>query len=125
MTDITEKLDRLADMQSQRDVLDLHYQDLRNSLISPELAEQLNDIEFEKNEALIAVDRGIASLTEEIKADVLKAGKTVKGAHLQAVWNKPRVSWDSRLLDGLAIALPQITAARREGEPSVTLRRAG
>lgn len=42
-----------------------------------------------------------------------------------AVYNKGRVSWDSSGLNGYMVAHPEITAFRKEGEPSITLRKIG
>jgi hypothetical protein len=58
-----------------------------------------------------------------VKEQVLTKGSTAKGKYLMAVWSKGRVSWDSKTLDGLALILPQITTARKEGEPSVSFRK--
>ena len=55
-------------------------------------------------------------------AGVFTIGATVKANGLMAVYNKGRVSWDSKLLDGYAVAHPEILAARKEGDPSVTIR---
>jgi hypothetical protein len=79
-------------------------------------------LEAEQDLALTAASVGVRSLTEEIKADVLAAGQSVTGAHLQAVWVKGRVSWDTRRLDGYAAAHPEITAFRKIGEPTVSIR---
>jgi len=58
-----------------------------------------------------------------IKADTLALGETVRGAAFQAVWNKGRQSWDAKGLTTYAEANPEILQFRKEGEPSVTLRR--
>jgi hypothetical protein len=72
-----------------------------------------------------AANANIAKLTAAVKAEVIKAGQTVKGKFLQAVYVKGRVTWDTAKLDGLMILLPQLKDARKEGEPSITIRRIG
>jgi len=70
-----------------------------------------------------ALQSGIDELTAEVKADVLNAGATVKGDYMMAVYNKGRVSWDTKGLDGFAIAHPEMQAFRKVGEPTITLRK--
>lgn len=65
----------------------------------------------------------IAEQEAAVKAAVLTHGASVKGAHLQAVWSKGRVSWDTKKLDGLMIAVPQLAQCRSEGAPSVSIRK--
>ena len=120
---ITEKLDQLADMQAHADVIRLHFNDLRAKILTPEIKQQLDDLDAEMNTALDTLNGGITTLTAEIKDDVLKSGATVKGASLMAVWNKGRVSWDTKSLDGYMVVHPEMTAFRKEGEPSVTIRK--
>ena len=68
------------------------------------------------------IEEAIASMKKAIGAEVLAHGAPVKGSVLQAIINKGRVSWDSKLLEGYAVAHPEIKAARKEGEPTVTIR---
>lgn len=117
-----DKLNRLADLQAQADVIRAHFDELRASILTPEIQAQLNEIDAEQKTALDVLQDGLNSLTAEIKADVIAAGASVKGDHLQAVWTKGRVSWDTKALDGYAAAHPEITPFRKEGEPSVTIR---
>ena len=121
--DTINKLNKLADLQSQRDVVNIHFDELRDSLISPEIRAQLAEIDAERETSMTAIDQGIATLEAEVKTDVLAAGASVKGAYLQAVWNKGRVSWGTKSLDGYAAAHPEIFVFRKEGVPSVSIRR--
>lgn len=125
MDEIIAKLNRLADLQAQMNLINLRFDELRDSVLSPEQKTQLQDIEDERKTTLESVQVGIASLESEIKEDVAKCGSTVKGAHLQAVFQKGRVKWDDRALAGYAVSHPEITAFRSEGMPSVSLRRFG
>lgn len=118
-----EKLNRLSELQCQADVIKLRFDELRKSVLTPEIQQQLADIAAEETTALDALKDGIDILTEEIKNDVLSAGATVKGDYMMAVYNKGRVSWDTKGLDGFAIAHPEMAAFRKTGEPSITIRR--
>lgn len=120
---IEQKLDTLAEFQAQADYLALTKQAEIDKVMTPTIRQAIDDIEAEFASRAEAVQANIAALTEEIKQDVLAGGATVKGAHFMAVWNKGRVSWDSKLLEGLMIAVPELAKARKEGEPSVSIRK--
>ncbi len=119
----TEKLNKLSELQAQADVIRMHFDDLRKSILTPEIQAQLDDIAAEEKTSLDALQGGIDELTAEVKADVLNAGATVKGDYMMAVYNKGRVSWDTKGLDGFAIAHPEMQAFRKVGEPTITLRK--
>lgn len=117
-----EKLNRLSDLQAQADEIRLHFQDLREQIMTPEIKEALADVDAEEATTLEAVSAGISSLTEEVKQEVITGGASVKGDYLQAVWMKGRISWDTKALDGYAAAHPEIKAFRKEGEPTISIR---
>lgn len=82
---------------------------------------------LEKKQAQFDLDnaetiRIIAALEAEIKQEVLNRGTTCKSKHLIVTWNKGRVSWNSRLLEGYAVAHPDILQMRKEGAPTVSFR---
>lgn len=120
--DTTEKLNRLSDLQAQADVIRLRYQELRDGIMTPEIKAALAEVDAEEATTIEAVSAGIASLTDEIKQEVVASGASVKGSFLQAVWTKGRVSWDTKALDGYAAGHPEIVQFRKEGEPSVSIR---
>ena len=120
--DTKAKLDKLSELQAQADVIRLHFDDLKAQILTPELQQALADIDAEMNTSLSALQDGINNLTAEIKEDVVRGGTTIKGDYLMAVWNKGRISWDTKGLDGFAIAHPEMSAFRKEGDPSVTIR---
>lgn len=117
-----EKLDQLSEFQVQRDLLQADMQKLLDEAIPPEVKARLAEINAEFSGKSEAVTAKIGALEAEIRAEVKAGGVSVKGANLQAVYNKGRVSWDSKNLDGFAVTHPEILFARTEGEPSVTLR---
>lgn len=67
---------------------------------------------------------GIKQLEEEIKAVVLKRGETIKTDCISAIWTKGKETWDGKLLAGYALAHPDILAAKKIGEPTVSFRMA-
>lgn len=120
-----EKLNQLDEYQAQKALLDLDKQALIDAVYTPEIKKAIADIEAEFAIKSEAVDENIAKLTAEIKADVLTAGGTIKGEHMMAVWSKGRVSWDTKALDGVVALHPELAQFRKEGEPSVSIRKVG
>ena len=120
-----EKLDQLSEFYSQRDLLSIEKARLLAEAMPEEVRQRMAEIEAEFSGKAEAVNENIAALEAEIKADVLTGGKTVKGATLMAVWSKGRVTWDAKSLDGFAVAHPEILYARKEGDPSVSIRKTG
>ena len=123
MNDMQERLDQLSDWTAKRDVLNMAKQDMIDEILTNEIREQLASIEAEFSPKFNALEENIAELTEQIKRDVLINGATVKGTYLMAVYNKGRVSWDSKQLEGMMAIIPGLVNARKEGEPSITLRK--
>lgn len=121
---IIEKLDRLAELRSAIDAINLRYDELRNTVLTPEIRASLKEIEDERYTALDAAQAGLSDLENEIKAGVIIAGESVKGAWLHAIYSKPKVTWDNKGLSGFAVAHPEINAFRKIGECSVSIRQA-
>ena len=142
--DIKQKLDELSNMQAERQVIALQKQEIikglqddRNAdvdkILTPEmqsqiaaidaqLAGELSDIDLEFNRDTEAVDANISKLEADIKDAVKEHGATVKGTCIQAVYSKGRTTWMTDKLEGLALAFPPLLAAKKVGEPSVSLR---
>ena len=91
-------------------------------VITPEIKAQLENIDREIDPIIEKFNARVAELADLIKAEVIAAGQTISGEHHQAVYSKPRVSWDSKGLEGYAVAHPEILVFRTEGSPSVSLR---
>lgn len=119
-----EKLDKLYEMQAEIDKVKLHYDALKAGILTPEIRKQLNDIDLEMGTELDNMKLYMDDLANQIKNEVIAAGSTIKGSNLMAVWNKGRVSWDTKGLDGYAVAHPEMSAFRSVGSPTVTIRKA-
>lgn len=123
--DTKAKLDKLADMYFRRDQIELEKKNVIDSILTPEIKQQIAEVELEFSSARDAVADNIGELEAEIKNDVIGLGESVKSEFVMAVWSKPRVSWDTKALDGYAVAHPEIAIMRKEGQPSVSLRFTG
>lgn len=114
-----DKLNRLAELQAKREVIRLDKEAAIAKTLEPVKA-QLDLIEAEYNVSYLDAD--LTALEADIRAEVLAAGSTAKGSSLICTWNKGRVSWDTKGLDGYAVAHPELNAFRKEGEPSTTIK---
>lgn len=121
MSDIIAKLDELSEIQAAIDVARVDYEAKRAEILRTIQAE-LDALDAEFEPLFEASRQRSAVLTDEIKQAVVQAGVSVKGAHLHAVYTKGRVTWDTKGLDKFALAHPEVSAYRKQGEPSVALR---
>lgn len=122
MNEIEKKLDELAEIRAMLDVINMQKQDAIDGVLSPEIRAELEAIEAEFAEKTAGGFANAAAVEAEIKSLVINNGASVKGSRLHAVYSKPRVSWDTKKLDGMVALIPQIAEARKEGNPSVSIR---
>ena len=120
-----EKLDSLADLRSQMDSIALQENEATKAAIPEELMKILDNIEIEFSGRMDAVSDLASALEKEIKADVLVNRASVKGTYLYAIWNKGRISWNTKALDGYLLAHPELEKLRKQGKPSITIRSIG
>ncbi len=120
--EIKQKLDQLAEFQSELDVATLEKQRLLDYVYSAEIKSRMAEIEAEFSGKTEAVNEKIAALEAEIKQAIITHGASVKGSVFHAILSKGRVSWDTKSLDGYATAHPELLSFRKEGEPFVSIR---
>jgi hypothetical protein len=116
-------LNELAEFQSAQALLGIQKQEQIDLILTPEIRAEIADIDYEFQMKGEAVAQNILFWEQKVKDEVLKEGATVRGANLMAVWSKPRVSWDGKLLEGMMAVIPQLKSARSEGLPSVSIRK--
>jgi len=121
----SELLEKLTEFYAQRDLLGIDRRRAEQSAIPAEVQARLDEIAAEFGDKAAAVNDNIAALEAQVKEAVLAEGETIKGGALQAVWVKGRVSWDSKALDGYCKAHPELAEYRKQGEPSVAIRKVG
>jgi phage host-nuclease inhibitor protein Gam len=118
-----EMLENLTELYAQRDLLSIDRRRAETDAMPQEVINRLSDIAAEFDPKAEAVTEKIAALEAAVKEAVIADEKTAKGGSLQAVFAKGRVTWDSKQLDGLMIAVPQLAQARKVGAPSVSIRK--
>ena len=122
MNEIITKLNRLAEARAHKDLIELNRKLSVDAAMPPEVKSALENINAEYDEQALAATNEVTRLEAEIKADVLQVGDTVRGSQIMAVFIRPRVTWDSKALDGMAMLIPELTKARKTGEASVQFR---
>jgi hypothetical protein len=128
MLEIQGKLNQLSKYQAQQDAEALAQREAKqkavDAVLTDEIKAQIAAIEAEFAGRDEVVEEKIMTLTAEIKADVLKLGKTVPGDYLQAVWLKGRTSWDDPALEGYFAEKPELLQQfKKTGKPSVSIRK--
>ena len=119
---IEQILDELAEIKAQIDLLNIDKQKQIDSVITDEQRAAIRDIECEFNNKAEAAQANASELESKVKTLVVEHGKSVKSSRLQAVYMSPKVTWDSKALDGYALNNPALYAFRKEGEASVQIR---
>lgn len=115
----------LTEAYAKRDLLKIDHDKARDAAIPEEVEAALADVDQEFSPMLEAIADRIEKLEAQAKEATLEEGKTVKGGALQAVYSAGRVTWNSDMLDGMIALLPDIAKARKEGKPSITIRKTG
>ena len=122
MTDVYTQIEEYSKLSAGIDDVQAQKQALIDSVLTPEIREQLAEVDAEFDPKIAELNMTLSILEAQIKEQVIIAGQTVKGSLHQFVFSKPRVSWDTKLLDGYAMAHPEILHFRKEGNPSVSVR---
>ena len=121
---VVQKLERLTDLRAAADVARMDHEAKRAEVLRKVQAE-LDALDLEFQPVLEAAEANASALEAEIKNDVLLRGESLRGSVYQAIYMKGRVSWDSAAIDQYARAHPEVLKFRREGQPSVSLRKSG
>lgn len=117
------KLDDLSELRALLDVQRMNH-DKEVKVVMNFIKDELTTVEDKWAPMLADTQDRITALEVEIRAEVLKDQKTMKGdkSKWQAIYMKGRETWDGKLLSGYAAAHPEINQFKKVGEPSVTIR---
>ena len=118
-----QKLDQLAELNAQKDLLKIKKQELVDSVLTPEIRSQIAGIDAEFEPQLEAITVKDSELRKEIKAEIIDHGETVKGTKFQAIWVKGRTKWNDEGLMNYLSVHPEIAYLRTIGKPSVSIRK--
>jgi len=95
----------------------------KTAAVYENVRQRKQEIEIEFSGKADDAEQNIKKLEAEIKADVKAAGTSVKGKYFHAVYVKGRVTWNTDKMDAWLVDHPFLREARKEGEPSITLRK--
>lgn len=123
MSDIEFKLNLLYELENNIDNLQRQRQEQIGATIPVEVALKVQEIENEFGQRIEMVTTEIVTLKKEVTEAILRAGTSCRGIHYLATWNKGRVTWDGKKLEGMMSIIPAIKDARKEGEPTVSFRK--
>lgn len=84
----------------------------------PDLKDRYDEIQIELEALMPRRITNIELITEAILAKKV----SIKGEKLQAVFSKGRTAWDSKKLEGYALAHPELNELKKIGKPSVSIR---
>ena len=121
---VVQKLERLSDLRAAADVARMDLEAKRAEVLR-KVQPELDALELEFQPVLEAAEANASALEAEIKNDVLLRGESLRGSVYQAIYVKGRVSWDNAGVEQYARAHPEVLKFRREGQPSVSLRKSG
>lgn len=121
MSEITTKLDQLADLKKMAEEARIDYEKKRTEILKS-VQTELDALDAEFTPLLQTTEERIEQLDSEIRELVLKFGASVRGKSVQALFFHGRVSWDNKGLNAYAQSHPEVTAFRRVGQPIVQLR---
>ena len=117
-----ELLNKYSDNLAGIGLINAEKQALIDEILTAEIKEKLAEIDAEFAQKTDALSQENEFIVAQIKAAVIQEGTTISGSVHQAVYSKPRVSWDSKGLAGFSVAHPEIMVFQKVGEPSVSIR---
>ena len=120
--DIEKKLMELANLKAQKELVRLDKEETIKKAVPPEVLEVIEDIEAEYATVNEGITKNYDKVEEEIKQAVLELKESVKTEVGSAIYNKGRNKWDTDMLNGLAILIPKVKEAYKQGDPYVTIR---
>lgn len=120
---IKQKLCQIDELNAQLDLINIYKQDAINKVLTPEIKAELAAIDIEFGQQIEAITSTIAIIEADVKAGIVALGQTVKEGRFMAMYNKGRVTWDTKKMEGFALAHPEIAALRKEGEPFATIKK--
>ena len=89
---------------------------LKEQIICKPVASKLRKAREENEIQAKKLAKQQEELDARIRDSVLETQETIKAEHLQAIYCKPRTSWNNDILEGMIIAYPELEKARKVSE---------
>lgn len=115
-------LDELHQVEQDKKAILDGMLEITNSFIPDDVRKRIQEVEAEFGPAIAQCDAQIIAKNLQIKEYVTAVGKTVRGKHKQAVFTPGKPVWNDKMLEGLALMVPQVKEAKSIGRPSISIR---
>jgi len=84
--------------------------------------EKLDAVDAAFAEAMQKANEAAAATEQEVRALVMRLGRSISTAGIKATYSSGRVSWDNEQMEGYAQRHPEVKAFRKVSKPIVSLR---
>jgi hypothetical protein len=115
------KFEELVEARSYLDTLRQRADADREAILSAVRA-QLDELEARVKPELEDAERAVEELEAELRAEVVRTGKSARVGNIQAVYYRGRVTWDGKGLQQYAEKHPELERFRKVGQPGVAIR---
>lgn len=122
---VQERLDLLVKLEERVAWLEKARAEEIEAVIPPSIKNRIVAIKTSYADRIHVANTNVASTKATIKEGALEVGSTVKGKDYMAVWAKGKMTWDSKGLEGYAVAHPEVKAFRKQGKPYVSIKKRG
>lgn len=119
--DVEALLERLYVVENNLEELQKEERSMKEAAVPPEVTARLAEIEAAYVDIRKPHLERVIFLRAEIEKCVKSLERRVDSEHYQAVYVKGRTLWDSDKLEGMAILIPALAAARSVGAASVRI----
>lgn len=97
--------------------------ELKRDAMSQPFKDQIAQLQESMDDLTSGIDMEIAHIRSVVEEKVLETGKSFTDAPYQVIYCKGRETWDTKKLDGFALAHPEILDLKKVGEPYVQWRK--
>lgn len=118
-----QKLELLEMYTEEKEAIEAGIEQYLDSMIPEDIREKIAAARAEFKQEIEGLDKKISILQAEVKEIALFLETSIMTETISAIYSKPRVTWDSKALEGFMVAHPEISAFRKTGNPSVSFRR--
>ena len=118
-------LARIADLRTAIQQAQQRYEsELDELLTEAGLLDEVRKLTAKRLALVESMETTAAEHEAEARRLTLEHGSTIShpDVMLQAVFNKARIKWDDKKLQGYAVSHPEVLRFREEGSPSISIR---
>jgi hypothetical protein len=116
---------QLEALYERREAARIEHDAAINEIIPADIRSKVEELNANYDSMMDDINEAIKFAEEQVKAAVIEIGETIRGTRYQAIWSKPRVSWDDKRLEEYfnANEPEAIDRMRKMGKPNVSIRK--